>query len=36
MFTGIIKDLGEIKKISTIGSNRTFYIESELASSIES
>jgi len=31
MFTGIIKDLGEIKEISTTGSNRTFLIESSLA-----
>ena len=31
MFTGIIKDLGVIKEISTAGSNRTFLIESRLA-----
>ena len=31
MFTGIIKDLGRIKEISTAGSNRVFYIESELS-----
>lgn len=31
MFTGIIKSLGKIKEVSTVGSNRTFFIESELA-----
>jgi riboflavin synthase len=31
MFTGIIKDLGKIKEISTSGTNRTFFIESSLA-----
>ncbi len=31
MFTGIIKSLGKIKEVSTAGSNRTFFIESELA-----
>lgn len=31
MFTGIIKDLGRIKEISIAGSNRVFYIESELS-----
>ncbi len=35
MFTGIIKALGEIKEVSTAGSNRTFYIESGLASSLQ-
>lgn len=35
MFTGIIKDLGEIKKISTIGSNQTFTIESSLAAQLK-
>lgn len=34
MFTGIIKDLGEIKQISTAGSNRTFLIESSLVSQV--
>lgn len=35
MFTGIIKALGEIKEVSTAGSNRTFYIESELAAQLK-
>ena len=35
MFTGIIKALGEIKEVSTVGSNRTFYIESELAAQLK-
>ncbi len=35
MFTGIIKSLGEIKEISTIGSNRTFFIKSELFSQLK-
>lgn len=35
MFTGIIKDLGEIKEISTAGSNRTFLIESRLATQLK-
>ena len=35
MFTGIIKALGEIKEVSTLGSNRVFYIESGLASSLQ-
>ncbi len=30
MFTGIIKSLGEVKEISNEGSNRTFFISSEL------
>jgi len=30
MFTGIIKALGEVKQISIAGSNRTFFIKSEL------
>jgi len=30
MFTGIIKALGEIKEISNAGSNRIFFIKSEL------
>ena len=35
MFTGIIKALGEIKEVSKAGSNRTFYIESELAAQLK-
>ncbi|HSN08728.1 MAG TPA: riboflavin synthase [Hanamia sp.] len=35
MFTGIIKALGEIKEVLTAGSNRTFYIESGLTSSLQ-
>ena len=35
MFTGIIKDLGKIKEISTAGSNRTFLIESSLVSQLK-
>ncbi len=35
MFTGIIKDLGEIKDISTAGSNRTFLIESSLTQQLK-
>lgn len=35
MFTGIIKALGEIKEVSTSGSNRIFFIESGLASSLK-
>jgi len=35
MFTGIIQELGEIKEISTSGSNRTFFIESSLASKVK-
>lgn len=34
MFTGIIKDLGEIKQISTSGSNRTFLMKSSLVSQV--
>jgi riboflavin synthase len=35
MFTGIIKALGEIKEVSTAGSNRTFFVESELATQLK-
>ena len=35
MFTGIIKALGEIKEVSTAGSNRTFYIESQLTPALQ-
>jgi riboflavin synthase len=35
MFTGIIKSLGEINQISTAGSNRTFFIKSELADQLK-
>lgn len=35
MFTGIIKDLGRIKEISSSGSNRVFYIESALSGRLE-
>jgi riboflavin synthase len=31
MFTGIIEGLGEVKEIVTIGSNKTFWVESSLA-----
>lgn len=35
MFTGIIKSLGVIKEISNAGSNRTFFIRSELSSQLK-
>ena len=35
MFTGIIKSLGKIKEISRLGSNNTFFIESELAGQLK-
>lgn len=35
MFTGIIEALGEVKKISTAGSNKTFWIESPLFSQLK-
>lgn len=35
MFTGIIKELGKIKDVSTTGSNRTFLIQSPLASQLK-
>ncbi|MEO5649717.1 MAG: riboflavin synthase [Ginsengibacter sp.] len=35
MFTGIIEALGEIKQISIDGSNRIFFIKSELASHVK-
>lgn len=35
MFTGIIKHLGRINYISTVGSNQTFLIESSLATQLK-
>ncbi|HZI69148.1 MAG TPA: riboflavin synthase [Hanamia sp.] len=35
MFTGIIRNLGELVEISSNGSNRTFYIESGLAEELK-
>ena len=35
MFTGIIKSLGEINKVASVGSNRTFFIKSELSSQLK-
>lgn len=35
MFTGIIEETGEIKEISIEGSNRIFYIKSNLASQLK-
>lgn len=35
MFTGIIEELGVIKKISIQGNNRTFYIQSTLTSQLK-
>jgi riboflavin synthase len=35
MFTGIIETLGQIKEISTSGSNKIFWIESPLSSSFK-
>ena len=35
MFTGIIKDLGKITEVSSAGSNKTFFIESNLASQLK-
>lgn len=35
MFTGIIEAFGEIKDISVTGTNRTFYIQSDLASQLK-
>lgn len=34
MFTGIVETMGEIQDISTKGSNRIFYVKSDLASEI--
>ena len=34
MFTGIIREMGEIHQIFSEGSNRTFYIKSHLASEL--
>lgn len=35
MFTGIIENLGEVKDIQVKGTNRTFYIQSSLASELK-
>jgi riboflavin synthase len=35
MFTGIIKDLGKITEVSSAGSNKTFFIESNLAGQLK-
>jgi riboflavin synthase len=35
MFTGIVESLGVIKEISTSGTNKTFWIESQLSSSFK-
>lgn len=35
MFTGIIENLGEVKDIQIKGTNRTFYIQSSLASELK-
>jgi riboflavin synthase len=35
MFTGIIESLGQVKEISSSGTNRTFWIESSLSSSFK-
>lgn len=34
MFTGIVETMGDIQRISTKGSNRIFYVKSDLASEI--
>jgi riboflavin synthase len=34
MFTGIIENLGQIRKISTSGTNKTFWVESSLSPSL--
>jgi riboflavin synthase len=34
MFTGIIEDVGEIQDISVVGTNRIFYIESNLTAEL--
>lgn len=35
MFTGIIRSLGRIKEISNSGSNKTFFVESELSPDLQ-
>lgn len=35
MFTGIIESLGEVQEIHTIGTNKTFWIESPLSSAFK-
>ncbi|MGN6266544.1 MAG: riboflavin synthase [Ginsengibacter sp.] len=35
MFTGIIRSLGRLKEISNSGSNKTFFVESELSSHLQ-
>lgn len=35
MFTGIIEEIGIIKEIHTLGSNKTFYIESSIAKELK-
>jgi riboflavin synthase len=35
MFTGIIKDLGKITEVSSAGSNKTFFIESNLSGQLK-
>jgi len=35
MFTGIVESLGVIKEIATLGTNKTFWIESPLSSSFK-
>ena len=35
MFTGIIEDFGEVKDIQNNGTNRTFYIKSQLSSQLK-
>lgn len=32
MFTGIVEEMGSVKKVSTSGSNKTFWIESPISS----
>lgn len=35
MFTGIIRSLGRLKEISNAGSNKTFFVESELSPDLQ-
>ncbi len=35
MFTGIIKSLGKIREISIVGSNKTFFIESDISGQLK-
>ncbi|MGZ3852328.1 MAG: riboflavin synthase, partial [Flavisolibacter sp.] len=35
MFTGIVESLGVIKEIASLGTNKTFWIESALSSSLK-